>query len=215
MWISEHGFAVDPIHHVVPGGANLDEKLLADLPAPPPPCLPNKDKPLRLGFLGKEWQRKGGPFVLAVADELRNRGVPAVVRAIGPDKKELPDHPFLQSLGFISKSSAMVDFVSELRSWHFGTLFSSTEAFGISNRECLRLGVPVLTHAIDGIPSTFTGAGCGQMFPVNSSAAEVAEWVIRQLYPFDRYLSLRLGLEARTNDFSWLASINQLHNILN
>ena len=41
-----------------------------------------------------------------------------------------------------------------IRSWHFGCLFSSAEAYGISNLECLRLGVPVLARRVGGIPDT-------------------------------------------------------------
>ena len=111
-----------------------------------------------------EWQRKGGPFLLGVADALQHRGIPTVIRAIGPNPALLPVHPALQPLGFINKQSDTDRFVAELRSWHFGTLFSDAEAFGISNRECLRLGVPVLAQAVGGIASTIPDGGCGQLF---------------------------------------------------
>ena len=41
-----------------------------------------------------------------------------------------------------------------VRSFHFGCLFSSAEAYGIANLECLRLGVPVLASRVGGIPDT-------------------------------------------------------------
>ena len=108
----------------------------------------------------------------------------------------------------------MEAFAKELRSWHFGTLFSSTEAFGISNRECLRLGVPVLARAIGGIPSTFSGEGCGQLFEKSASVEEVAAWIYAQLCPYDRYLAMRQHLAAHSLDFSWDASVQQLCEIL-
>ena len=209
----DYGIAAERVH-VVPGGANLDEQALASLPCMDLPLEPSLEQPLRLGFLGKEWERKGGPFVLSVAEVLRRIGIPAVVRAIGPSVQALPDSPFLQPLGFISKQTAMAEFVRELRSWHFGTLFSSCEAFGISNRECLRLGIPVLAHATGGIPSTFTGLGCGHLFPAHPSAELVAHWIQEQLTPYSRYLELRAGLVDRSAEFSWIAAVEQLQEIL-
>ena len=117
----DYGIAAERVH-VVPGGANLDEQALALLPCVDLPPEPSLQKPLRLGFLGKEWERKGGPFVLSLAEALVRIGIPAVVRAIGPSVQALRQ-PLLQPLGFISKKQ-LADFVRELRSWHF-TPFSS------------------------------------------------------------------------------------------
>ena len=200
--------------HVVPGGANLDEQALAALPPAQLPPAPSVQSPLRLGFLGKEWNRKGGPFVLALAEALTEQGLPAVVRAIGPKPAELPATPQVQPLGFINKRTHMEAFAKELRSWHFGTLFSSTEAFGISNRECFRLGVPVLARAIGGIPSTFSGEGCGQLFEQGAAVEEVAGWIRAQLSPYERYVAMRQQLAAHPLDFSWDASARQLCEIL-
>jgi glycosyltransferase involved in cell wall biosynthesis len=200
--------------HVVPGGANLDEGHLAQLPPAPLPPPPSAQLPLRLGFLGKEWQRKGGPFLLHLAEALEQLGIPAVIRAIGPDPAQLPSHPALQPLGFIHKQSDTARFVAELRSWHFGTLFSEAEAFGISNRECLRLGVPVLAHAVGGIPSTLPDEGCGQLFAAHPSAAEVADWIAARLSPYAGYLAWREALAPRWREFTWAAAVERLAAIL-
>ena len=209
----DYGIAAERVH-VVPGGANLDEQALALLPGMDMPPEPSLQKPLRLGFLGKEWERKGGPFVLSVAEALQRIGIPAVVRAIGPSVQALPDSPLLQPLGFISKRTEMAEFVREVSSWHFGTLFSSYEAFGISNRECFRLGIPVLAHATGGIPSTFTGPGCGYLFEVHPSVESVSDWIRQQLTPYSRYLGLRSELADRRTEFSWIAAAQQLQEIL-
>lgn len=200
--------------HVVPGGANLDESQLAQLPAMPPPPPPSAEQPLRLGFLGKEWQRKGGPFLLQLANALQQRGIPALIRAIGPDPSTLPAHPSLQPLGFINKQTDTARFVSELRSWHFGTLFSDAEASPRSNLECLRLGVPLLAHAVGGIPSTLPDAGCGQLFAAHPSAADVADWITARLSPYAYYLAWRAELAPRWREFTWAAAVEQLAAIL-
>jgi glycosyltransferase involved in cell wall biosynthesis len=104
--------------------------------------------------------------------------------------------------------------VAELRSWHFGTLFSDAEAFGISNRECLRLGVPVLTHAVGGIASTLPDSGCGQLFAAHPSPAQVADWIAGRLNPYEGYLAWRAALAPRWREFSWDAAVDQLMQIL-
>ena len=217
-WAAEsvcRDYGIDPSRvHVVPGGANLDEQALAALPAASLPPAPSAQTPLRLGFLGKDWQRKGGPFVLALAEALQSFGIPAVVRAIGPSVADLPNHPLLQPLGFINKRTEMAAFTRELRSWHFGTLFSSTEAYGISNRECLRLGVPVLASSIGGIPSTFTGIGCGKLFAERVDVEDVVAWIQAQVSSYDRYLTMRQQLAAHSWDFTWDASALKLQEIL-
>lgn len=211
--IDDYGIDPDRVS-VVPAGANLDEAALAALPSAPPPPPANAAAPLRLGFLGKEWHRKGGPFLLELAEALSARGLPTVVRAIGPDPARLPAHPRLQPLGFINKQGDTARFVAELRSWHFGTLFSNAEAFGISNRECLRLGVPLLCHDVGGIASTIPDAGCGRLFAAHPAVSSVADWVAGRLDPYDGYLAWRAALAERAPAFTWQASVAQLAPLL-
>ena len=200
--------------HVVPGGANLDEAQLSRLPAALLSPPPSAHQPLRLGFLGKDWQRKGGPFLLQLAEALGERDIPTVIRAIGPDPASLPAHPALQPLGFINKQGDTARFVAELRSWHFGTLFSDAEASPRSNLECLRLGVPLLSHAVGGIASTLPDGGCGRLFAPHPSAAEVAAWIAARLSPYSSYLAWREELAPRWREFTWAAAVEQLEAIL-
>ena len=81
--------------------------------------------------------------------------MPLEIRVVGPEEKKLPQHSSIKYVGFINKSLDLDNFIEEVKSWHFGTLFSKAEAFGISNRECLLLGVPVICHDVGGISSTF------------------------------------------------------------
>ncbi|WP_071777961.1 glycosyltransferase [Synechococcus sp. CB0205] len=208
-------YGIDPAKvHVVPGGANLDEAQLAQLLPAALPHPPSAAQPLRLGFLGKEWQRKGGLFLLELAEALQQRGIPAVIRAIGPNPARLPPHPALQPLSFINKQTDTARFVAELRSWHFGTLFSEAEASPRSNLECLRLGVPLISHNVGGIASTLPDAGSGQLFPAHPSAAEVADWITARLNPYEGYIAWRDALALRWREFTWDAAVEQLAAIL-
>jgi len=199
---------------VVPAGANLDGAALAALPPGPPPLPPGPGQPLRLGLLGKEWQRKGGPFLLQLVEALERLAIPAELRVLGVPAAELPQHPAIQGLGFIAKQQQLPRFVAELRSWHFGTLFSQAEAFGIAARECLRLGVPVLAHAVGGIPATLPDGGCGHLFPPHPSPSAVAHWIAGRLQPYPAYLAWRRALAARGEEFGWEAAVGRLASLL-
>ncbi len=167
-----------------------------------------------LGFLGKDWDRKGGPFLIKIAHALQLRGIPTEIRAIGPDPSELPQDSALKGLGFINKQIETSRFVSELRSWHFGMLFSTAEAAPRSNLECLRLGIPVLSHDVGGIASTMPDAGCGHLFPPHPSVDEVADWIASSINPYHNYLRWRINLSHRWEEFTWDAAMDKLSNIL-
>jgi glycosyltransferase involved in cell wall biosynthesis len=120
--------------------------------------------PLRLGFIGIDWERKGGPVLLDAAARLQRMGHSVEVVVIGPDASELPQHPALRPIGFIHKARELPRFVEVVRSFHFGCLLSHAEALGISTLECLRLGVPVIATAVGGIVDTVP-RGAGLLMP--------------------------------------------------
>ncbi len=197
--------------HVVPGGANLREE---DLPEVVESTAPGDLRPLRLGFIGKNWRRKGLPFLLEVADALAERGVDVEVWAIGPEPSALPDHPCLRPQGFIDKASGLDRFVDVVRGVHFGCLFSSAEAFGISNVECLRLGVPVLATDVGGIPDTVPD-GCGVLFAPGTSPSTVAEQAAGFVEDPSQYHELRSRLQRRSDEFTWDRVVREFEEIWN
>jgi glycosyltransferase involved in cell wall biosynthesis len=197
--------------HVVPGGANLREDELPDtVESAAPPDL----RPLRLGFIGKNWRRKGLPFLLDVADALEQRGIDVEVWAVGPEPSALPDHPALRPQGFIDKASDLEQFVTVVRSVHFGCLFSSIEAFGISNVECLRLGVPVLASDVGGIPDTVPD-GCGVLFAPDAPAGTVAERVAAFVEEPSEYHELRDHVLSQKKRFTWEQTVERFEEIWN
>lgn len=202
--VNDYGINPSKVH-VIPGGANLDEN-----------CIPQIDEqsqqpisvnPLNLGFVGKDWQRKGLPFLLSIAEILDNRKIAVKVTVIGPQKQDLPNHPLLESMGFIDKSKNLPQYVDLVRRFHFGCLFSSAEAFGISNLECLRLGTPVLATNVGGIPATVP-EGLGFLFELESSPAKVADLLESFVVNPESYQRLRKQVADRSSEFSWHQTVN-------
>jgi glycosyltransferase involved in cell wall biosynthesis len=202
--VTDYGIPAHKVH-VIPGGANLDE---AALPAIFPPDTPPPLQPLRLGFVGKDWQRKGLPFLLCIADALRQRQIEVEVIVAGPPAQELPAHPALRSVGFIDKRHHLADYVALVQSFHFGCLFSEAEAFGISNLECLRLGIPVLAHRVGGIPATVPD-GLGHLFPLGTSPQVVADCLAAYLHRPETYQALRKRVAQQAPNASWQTTIQK------
>ena len=163
---------------------------------------PERLRPLRLGFVGKDWQRKGLPFLLEVARILTRRRVSVEVVAIGPAARSLPSATSLQSMGFVDKRSEMGRFIELIRSFHFGCLFSVADASPIANLECLRLGVPVLTRRVGGIPDTVP-EGLGYLFEPEAAPDEVADLLAGLVAAPGRYWQLRARVADRADEFSW------------
>jgi glycosyltransferase involved in cell wall biosynthesis len=202
-------YGIDPSKvFVIPGGANLDEALLAQLP----PSLPPPFQPLRLGFIGKDWQRKGLPLLLQVAEELHQRGYSVQVPVIGPLSSDLSSHPLLKPLGFLNKNTDLEKFVAIVRSWHFGCLFSQAEASPRSNLECLRLGVPVLSLRVGGIPDTVP-EGLGHLFAPDVQPQIIADTIETYLQSQKKYTALREKILSRSNEFTWARAVEKMKDI--
>ncbi|HEY4988221.1 MAG TPA: hypothetical protein VII09_00355, partial [Opitutaceae bacterium] len=93
----------DPaIVSVICPGANLE--LPADWDFAYNDRLPSKRRPLVLGFVGKDWRRKGLPFLLDVRRSLARIGIPAVVRCAGGVPDVPPTDGGIDHWGFIDKN---------------------------------------------------------------------------------------------------------------
>jgi glycosyltransferase involved in cell wall biosynthesis len=152
-------------------GANLE--LPRDYVFPLAAGEAGRDRPLVLGFVGKDWKRKGLPFLLEVRAELERMGTPAVVRCAGHCPAELRRTPGLEYAGFIDKAVAPDRFVEFLASCDVGCLFSEREPLGISTLEFLRAGVPVTGFMVEGVADTVP-PDAGFRFEPNTTAETVA-----------------------------------------
>ena len=182
---------------VILPGANLDEQSV-----PAPESWNGELKPLRLGFIGKEWERKGGPLLLEIATRLQRMGHEVEVVVIGPDPASLPSHRSLRAVGFINKVKELPRFIALVRSFHFGCLLSGVEALGISTLECLRLGVPVIGTAVGGIPDTVP-PGSGLLVPVEQAAERITEQLALILREPQRYATMRSAVAGQSSNWSW------------
>jgi glycosyltransferase involved in cell wall biosynthesis len=136
-----------------------------------------RDRPFVMGFIGKDWRRKGLVFLDRVAKRLRSNGWLVKIRAIGFPPEEAPPDADIECLGFIDKRAHFGPF---LHSCDVGCLFSSAEAAGSAVLEFLGVGVPVAGFTINGLADLLPD-DAGFRFAPETTSDEAAD-------VFDAYL---------------------------
>jgi glycosyltransferase involved in cell wall biosynthesis len=162
--------------------------------------------PLRLLFLGKEWNRKGGPEALALVLALRARGLAATLDIVGcVPALGAGDRALTRVHGFIDHSApdGRKLFHTLLREAHIMLFLSRAEAYGIALCEAAAFGVPAYAANVGGIPTIVrdgvTGWLGGTPFSPEDAAATVdAVW--RSPGQYRRMaLAAQADYEARLN----------------
>lgn len=145
---------------------------------------------------------------MRVAEELERRGVAVRVVALGPPAADLPSHHLLESAGFVDKGRDARRFVRLVRSFHFGCLFSTAEAYGIANLECLRLGVPVVASRVGGLPDTAPD-GLAYLFEPSCPPHRVADLLESFVRDPQAYRDLRGRVLRAAPEFSWRRTVGE------
>src|SRR5207248_1430848 len=101
--------------------------------------IEEKERPLRLVFVGKEWHRKGLDRLLRALRLARRSGANIMLRVIGCRRELLPqdlrDTDGVEWFGFIDKRTEAGRFLRAVSYCDIGCLLSRAEAAGIAVRE--------------------------------------------------------------------------------
>jgi glycosyltransferase involved in cell wall biosynthesis len=203
--ISAYGIPPEQVRTILPG-ANLDEDSL-----PPAEEWDGELSPLRLGLVGIDWERKGGPVLLDAASILKRMGHDVEVVVLGPDPSRIQPHPSVKALGYVHKGREFQRFVEIVRSFHFGCLLSRVEASGISTLEYLRLGIPIIATAVGGIVDP---GGAGLRFPVDADGEQVAEALVEVLREPERYATMRKAAARDGLTYRWERAAGEMLRLL-
>lgn len=163
---------------------------------------PRISRPFVLGFVGKDWRRKGLLFLLKVRQQLEVLGTPAVVRCVGCAPSELASEKGVEFLGFIDKRREHIKFVEFLRSCDLGCLFSTAEASSIAVLEFLRAGVPTTGFTVDGMADLFP-PDAALRFEPTTAADEVAEAIHLLAQEEGRYEAMRSAARDWSRLVTW------------
>lgn len=174
---------------------------------------PTAEKPLVLGFIGKDWKRKGLPFLLRVREFLVTTGVPTVIRCAGGVPADLPSDSGVEHWGFINKHTDSARFFDFLAGCDLGCLFSEAEASSIAVLEFLHAGVPVAGFVVDGMVDLFP-PDAGFRFESGASAESVALAVRAAFADEGKVSRLRAAAHAWSPLVTWERCVNEWQELL-
>lgn len=159
---------------VVPFGANLTQAptrfgVAASI-------LARGNESFRLLFVGKEWERKGGPDALVLVQALRDRGLAATLDIVGCTPSLTAEQGgFARVHGFIDHATpeGAERFHALLGASHVLVFLSRAEAYGIALCEAAAFGVPAYALRVGGIPTIVRDGENGWLgdLPFNVDAA--------------------------------------------
>ncbi|HVN77009.1 MAG TPA: glycosyltransferase family 4 protein [Thermoanaerobaculaceae bacterium] len=210
-------YGADPARvRVVPFGANL-----ADAPDEAGVAAAVRARSTgecRLLFLGRDWERKGGPTALAVTDALTRRGVPARLAIVGcAPRLGARAATYCEVVGPIDAGSAAgrARLAGELRAAHFLILPTRADCTPHAVAEANAFGVPCLATAVGGLPTIVREGVNGTLFAAGAAPAEWSEVVARTTGDRKGYESLALSsyAEYRTR-LNWHAAAEAVRSLV-
>lgn len=150
---------------------------------------------VKLLFLGKHSDRKGGDIVIAVAKKLHEKGQAVELHFVGcapPKDISIPD--YIHCHGFISKRSpeGVEKITRLLRESHFLFVPSRAEAYGIVFCEANAFGLPCLTSHVGGISTIVKDNINGMTFALDASPDHYAEYIMTLMQDYTRYEEMAL-----------------------
>lgn len=180
--------------HVVNWGANIDPPPREASPLPIAP-----DAPVRLLFVGRDWNAKGGPTTIALLRLLRAQGIDARLSVVGTAPPPEDMDPSIDVHRFLDKSDPeqLALFTDLYRDAHFMVMLSF-ESYGFAYCEASAYGLPSLALRVAGIPVR-DGVN-GHTFDIGTGADALAACIRGYIADPASYAALRLATRSEYED---------------
>ncbi|HTM64112.1 MAG TPA: glycosyltransferase family 4 protein [Gammaproteobacteria bacterium] len=173
---------------VVPFGANIESW---PTPAEISSIISHRSQnKIKLLFLAKSWERKGGNLVLAVAKALHEAGYPVELSIIGYHPPGMTTPPsYVKCLGYISKHTpeGRHRIQNALSDSHFLFVPSRAEAYGIVFCEANAFALPCLTTHVGGISTIVKDNVNGMTFGLDATVQTYCDYIINVMNDRKRY----------------------------
>lgn len=164
-FISDFGQSPEKVV-TVGAGANLRQ-------IPDAPARNGEPGRPRLLFVGGDFQRKGGPELLAAFAQLRSEQPEAELWLVGPSESSVPSQPGVRAHGFVRRDTA--DGEAEIdRLYRAATAFvmpSRYEPFGVALLEAMAYGLPCVAADTCAMPEIVAHGSTGFVAPVGDAGA--------------------------------------------
>ena len=201
-----------PIDHftVAPLSANFKEN--------PPPRIPRaNDGPLKLLFVGFNWQRKGGPLALQAFQHLRVAEPQAEFHIVGCRPPGADAIPGVQVHGVLRKGdpAQALKLAQLLDSSHFFLMPSRQEAYGLVYCEACAFSLPPVATDTGGVGEIIRHGENGLLLPPDADAAMYSQAILNVWRDSDRYVAMQLAARRAFNErLNWRAWGDSLEHLV-
>ncbi len=201
---------------VVPFGANLEcNRTINDINI----LIEQRNTNVcKLLFVGIDWERKGGPLAVKVAELLNKMGLPAELHVAGIEKIPINNLPnYIINHGFINKAN--IESITQLDNLfslsHFFILPTKADCTPVVISEANSFGLPCLTTNVGGIPSIIKNGKNGQTFPLEADIQDYANYIIHYWNHFEEYKRLAISsFNEYETQLNWKTIGNSLVDLL-
>jgi glycosyltransferase involved in cell wall biosynthesis len=163
--------------------------------------------PLKLLFLGVDWERKGGDDAVKVLNNLNQKGIRAVLYAVGVEvPATYADNPNIISTGFINKNIAEGEakIIELLKESTFLILPTKADCTPVVFSEANSYGLPVITTTVGGIASVVSADVNGCCFAIDDFVTGATAFIEKYGAASDAYRQLCLNSYRYYNEaLSW------------
>jgi len=187
---------------VVPYGANTEH---------PPSHAEAIDAARRtecvLLWVGRDWERKGGPLALDTLVELRRRGIDATLTVVGVEPGVINEH--MRVLPFLNKQvpEELETYTELWRTSAFLLMPGRVETFGGTYGEAAANGLPSIATDVGGVAHTVADGVSGRLLPPSAGPdayATVIEEIWGDRTEYERYVvGARQFFEDEVNWERW------------
>lgn len=201
---------------VIPFGANLE--IYPSIAEIRTMIKTRKRDTIKLLFLAKSWERKGGDIVLSVARALHEAGESVQLTIVGYEPPGLnPRPPYVNCTGFISKHTphGKMQLNRLIAETHFLFVPSRAEAYGIVFCEANAFAVPCLTTYVGGIGTIVKDNINGMTFALDASITTYCNYIMNLMHDYSQYEALALtSYNEFTLRLNWQSAAAEMKRLI-
>jgi len=171
--------------------------------------------PMRLLWIGVEWERKGGDIAVAIAGELHKRGIPVELDIAGlTPPAEITSLPYVRAHGFVDARTQKGKLEDFFLSSFALLLPSRAECTSVVIADAASFGLPGFVSDTGGMRSMVIDGVNGEVLPPNATASAYADALSRYWGDPESYLNLARSSRRRYETvLSWDVAIRKIMGI--
>jgi glycosyltransferase involved in cell wall biosynthesis len=174
--------------------------------------------PWRFLFVGKDWQRKGGPLALHIVRQLNQQGLPSTLVVIGCTPEiETCDQAHVQVMGFMSPTNTadQQQMQGAFEEAHFFLVPSHAECYGLVFAEAQSYGLPCISLNSQGIPGVVEHGVSGLLFDATDTVADMVNPVLALAHNRKAYDAMATAARMKySSQLNWDAFGQRIHHLV-